>query len=218
MGKPVVIDVVVLPFPQTNLQTYKRRPALVVADLPGDDLILCQITSQVSVSPFPHSGRFPKWSPCPRQLHQAPTFVHCGENVILYTVRQVTPLKLQEVKGKLRRLWFSSKVVLFGVRCAMSTVRYTISSDQKVTCLPHHHRRLSHMRYEMILFWSKGRRKLHRRSPRNSPAACRRTVVREEAVANAQIVQEWDRHRQIARTIYSRTQGKAGVCVIGSCH
>lgn len=46
MGKPVVGDVVVLPFPQTNLQPGKRRPALVVADLAGDDLILCQITSQ----------------------------------------------------------------------------------------------------------------------------------------------------------------------------
>ena len=46
MGKPVAGDVVVLPFPQTNLQQGKRRPALVVVDLPGNDLILCQITSQ----------------------------------------------------------------------------------------------------------------------------------------------------------------------------
>ncbi|HEY3395200.1 MAG TPA: hypothetical protein VGK58_21040 [Lacipirellulaceae bacterium] len=40
MGKPVVGDIVVLPFPQTNLQQVKRRPALVVVDLFGDDLIL----------------------------------------------------------------------------------------------------------------------------------------------------------------------------------
>jgi len=46
MGKPLVGEVVVLPFPQTDLQAGKRRPALVVADLTGDDLILCQITSQ----------------------------------------------------------------------------------------------------------------------------------------------------------------------------
>ena len=46
MGKPVAGEIVVLPFPQTNLQSGKRRPALVVVDLPGDDLILCQITSQ----------------------------------------------------------------------------------------------------------------------------------------------------------------------------
>jgi mRNA interferase MazF len=46
VAKPVAGDIVVLPFPQTNLQAGKRRPALVVADLPGDDLVLCQITSQ----------------------------------------------------------------------------------------------------------------------------------------------------------------------------
>jgi hypothetical protein len=45
MGKPVIGEVVVLPFPQTDLQAGKRRPALVVADLAGDDLILCQITT-----------------------------------------------------------------------------------------------------------------------------------------------------------------------------
>jgi len=46
MGKPVVGDIVVLPFPQTDLQPGKRRPALVVADLAGSDLILCQVTRQ----------------------------------------------------------------------------------------------------------------------------------------------------------------------------
>src|ERR671927_1411140 len=46
MGKPVIGEVVVLPFPQTDLQAGKRRPALVVADLTGKDLILCQITTQ----------------------------------------------------------------------------------------------------------------------------------------------------------------------------
>ena len=29
MGKPIIGEVVVLPFPQTNLQAGKRRPALV---------------------------------------------------------------------------------------------------------------------------------------------------------------------------------------------
>ena len=43
MGKPLAGEVVVLPFPQTNLQAGKRRPALVVAELTGDDAILWQI-------------------------------------------------------------------------------------------------------------------------------------------------------------------------------
>ena len=39
-------DVVVVPFPFSDLSQAKRRPALVLAMLKGDDLILCQITSQ----------------------------------------------------------------------------------------------------------------------------------------------------------------------------
>lgn len=39
-------DVVVVPFPFSDLTRAKRRPALVVVQLEGDDLILCQITSQ----------------------------------------------------------------------------------------------------------------------------------------------------------------------------
>jgi mRNA interferase MazF len=52
MGKPVAGDVVLLSFPQTNLQSGKRRPALVVTALPGDDLDLCQITSQAHSDGF----------------------------------------------------------------------------------------------------------------------------------------------------------------------
>ncbi|MDX9872773.1 MAG: type II toxin-antitoxin system PemK/MazF family toxin, partial [Clostridia bacterium] len=46
MGKFIKGDVVVLPFPFSDLSTSKRRPALVLVDLKGNDLILCQITSK----------------------------------------------------------------------------------------------------------------------------------------------------------------------------
>ena len=46
MGKPVVGDIVVVPFPFSDLSDSKRRPALVVASLEGNDLILCMITSR----------------------------------------------------------------------------------------------------------------------------------------------------------------------------
>ena len=39
-------DVVVVPFPFSDLSEAKRRPALVIADLAGDDFVLCQITSR----------------------------------------------------------------------------------------------------------------------------------------------------------------------------
>jgi len=52
MGKPVAGEIVIIPFPQTDLVVGKRRPALVLVDLPGDDLILCQITSRARSDGF----------------------------------------------------------------------------------------------------------------------------------------------------------------------
>jgi len=46
MARLVKGDVVVVPFPFSDLSQSKRRPALVLAALEGDDFILCQITSQ----------------------------------------------------------------------------------------------------------------------------------------------------------------------------
>ena len=42
-------DVVVLPFPFSDLSKSKKRPALVAAILEGDDMVLCQITSEARV-------------------------------------------------------------------------------------------------------------------------------------------------------------------------
>jgi len=46
VAKLVKGDVVVVPFPFSDLTQAKRRPALVISTLEGNDLILCQITSQ----------------------------------------------------------------------------------------------------------------------------------------------------------------------------
>lgn len=46
MAGPVKGDVVVVPFPFSNLTASKRRPALVLCPLEGEDVILCQITSR----------------------------------------------------------------------------------------------------------------------------------------------------------------------------
>jgi mRNA interferase MazF len=46
VGRFIKGDVVVTPFPFSDLTANKKRPALVVADLSGDDIIICLITSQ----------------------------------------------------------------------------------------------------------------------------------------------------------------------------
>lgn len=108
MGKPIVGEVVVLPFPQTNLQSGKRRPALVVANLTGDDLILCQITSRshsdgysvpLAVSDFA-GGRLAVDSFVrPNRLFTV------EQSVILYAAGKVKDSKLGEVRTKIRELF-----------------------------------------------------------------------------------------------------------------
>lgn len=46
MAKFVKGEIIVIPFPFSDLTQAKRRPALILTELEGDDLILCQITSQ----------------------------------------------------------------------------------------------------------------------------------------------------------------------------
>ncbi len=45
-------EVVVVPFPFSDLSTTKKRPAVVLVTTKGEDIILAQITSQLSFSEF----------------------------------------------------------------------------------------------------------------------------------------------------------------------
>ncbi len=108
MGKPVAGEVVIIPFPQTNLVVGKRRPALVVADLPGDDLILCQKTARArsdQSSIALDAADFERG-----QLAQ-PSFIRpqrlftVEQRVILYSIGKVKTSKLAEVLAKARSLF-----------------------------------------------------------------------------------------------------------------
>ncbi len=46
MGRFIKGDIVVMPFPFSDLSSNKKRPAIVLADLKDQDLILAQITSK----------------------------------------------------------------------------------------------------------------------------------------------------------------------------
>jgi mRNA interferase MazF len=45
VGQFIKGDVLVVPFPFTDFSTFKPRPALVLAILKGDDMIMCMITT-----------------------------------------------------------------------------------------------------------------------------------------------------------------------------
>ena len=110
MARLVAGEVVVIPFPQTDLKVGKRRPALVLVDLAGDDLILCQITSRhrSDSSSIPlDTGDFERG-----QLNQ-PSFIRpqrlftIEQSVILYSIGAIRAAKLQEVLAKTRDIFRS---------------------------------------------------------------------------------------------------------------
>ncbi len=104
MGRFVKGDVVVAPFPFSDLSASKKRPALVVAALTGDDVLLCQITSQATADSYAVSllktdfanGKLNKDSNIrPNRLFTA------DSNIILYRAGTLKTVKMAEVTAKI---------------------------------------------------------------------------------------------------------------------
>ena len=104
MGTFVKGEVVIVPFPFSDLTNSKRRPAVVVAQLDGDDVILCQVTSQarsdsyaitVTASDFV-SGNLPVNSVArPNRLFTA------DERIIIRKAGVLADDKMKEITDKL---------------------------------------------------------------------------------------------------------------------
>ena len=98
MVKPVAGEIVVIPFPHADGSGGKRRPALVIADLPGADLILCQITSRGHWDAF--AVPLDK-SDCERGEVDQPCFIRSQrlftveQHVILHSVGKVTAREIR---------------------------------------------------------------------------------------------------------------------------
>ena len=108
MGKPVAGEVVVFPFPQTNLQSGKRRPALVVADLAGTTWCSVRLPGRrVSmVTPIPLvPSDFERGRLAVDSFIRANRLFTVEQSVILYTAGKIKDAKLQEVKSKIRQLF-----------------------------------------------------------------------------------------------------------------
>jgi mRNA interferase MazF len=87
------------------LQIGKRRPALVVADLAGDDLILCQITTQSrhdSYSVALTSADFERGRLNVDSLIRVKRLFTVEQSIILYSAATVKTTKLNEVRAKIR--------------------------------------------------------------------------------------------------------------------
>lgn len=103
MAKFVKGDVVVVPFPFSDLTEAKRRPALVITSLDGDDVILCQITSKelkdnysllLQDSDFQAGGLKQLSNIRPNRLFTA------DSHIILYRIGNLKSEKIAEVLNK----------------------------------------------------------------------------------------------------------------------
>jgi mRNA interferase MazF len=104
LAKFVRGDIVVVPFPFSDLSQSKRRPALVVASLEGNDAILCQITSKtikdtysVSIDDLDFASGSLKQ---PGNIRPNRLFT-ADSHIILYRVGSLKQDKLTQVVNKL---------------------------------------------------------------------------------------------------------------------
>lgn len=104
MAKFVKGDIVVVPFPFSDLSNSKRRPALVITELTGDDVILCQITSrnindkysiELNNSDFENGGLNQDSNIRPNRIFTA------DSHIILYKVGNLKVSKTDEVINKI---------------------------------------------------------------------------------------------------------------------
>jgi len=108
MVKPLIGEIVVLPFPQTDLQPGKRRPALVVADIAGDDLVLCQITSKAhhrSGSVSLVKSDFQQGNLSIDSFVRTNRLFTVDHSVIIYSAARISDAKLAEIRAKIRELF-----------------------------------------------------------------------------------------------------------------
>ena len=106
MGRFVRGSVVVVNYFFTDLSGAKRRPAVVVADLEGDDTVVCPIVSSRSdrysvrvTSKDVSGGRLRKDS------YIRPNILNTlDSSLILYEMGKLTPEKMAELMFKLREI------------------------------------------------------------------------------------------------------------------
>ena len=97
-------DVVVIPFPFSDLSQSKKRPALVLTVFQGNDLILCQITSKsvkdnyaisVDQNDFASGSLNQESNIRPNRLFTA------DNQIILYRIGNIKKIKLDQVINKI---------------------------------------------------------------------------------------------------------------------
>lgn len=104
MGKFIKGNIVVLPFPFSDLSSTKKRPALVVATMLGDDIILAQVTSKAVSDRYSieiSSSDFSTGSLNQDSLVRPNRIFTADSSIVSYRAGSIKSAKLQEVINKI---------------------------------------------------------------------------------------------------------------------
>jgi mRNA interferase MazF len=103
-------DVVVVPFPFSDLSASKRRPAVILAAVPGDDLILSQITSKNVYDDFSvtiEAGDIENGSLAQTSNIRPNKLFTAEESLVVYRVGTLKPEKLKTATEKVIEVFMS---------------------------------------------------------------------------------------------------------------
>lgn len=101
-------DVIVLPFPFSNLLQSKKRPALVVANLKSEDIILAQITSGLKVDDYSiilSDSDFKQGKLNLTSMIRPDRLFTADRSIILYKIGSLKDIKVREVEKKLLNIF-----------------------------------------------------------------------------------------------------------------
>ena len=93
-------DVVIFAYPFSNFSSQKRRPALVISNPQGNDLIVCQITSQIYFDNYSISlneNDFINGSLNLKSYIRPNKLISIDKRIINYIAGRINKIKLNEV-------------------------------------------------------------------------------------------------------------------------
>ncbi len=101
-------DIVVLPFPFSDLSKSKKRPALIVSNLQGDDVILSQITSEARIDDYSItliSDDFKQGNLNLTSIIRPNRLFTAEKSIILYKAGSLKESKIKEVEKELIKIF-----------------------------------------------------------------------------------------------------------------
>jgi mRNA interferase MazF len=106
MGKFVKGDVVVLPFPFSDLSSSKKRPALIISIPKGEDILLAQITSKINLNFYsiPLTSSFEKGNLPEESFVKINRLFSADKNIIIYKKGKLKKSKIKEIEKEIIRL------------------------------------------------------------------------------------------------------------------